>query len=459
MSSKRQISLNVFLHGHGHHEASWRHPSSRAGEAFDIDFYQRIARKAEESKIDAVFFADIPAASGVAGFGAGGQFEPIITLAAIAAVTKNIGLIATASTTFNEPYNLARFFSTLDHISHGRAGWNIVTTSAAFAARNFGLTELPDVSTRYERASEFVDVAKLLWDSWEDDAQIYSKDTGRYTDTTKLHEPNFTGKHVSVGGLLTNPRSPQGYPVLVQAGASNDGRAFAAKYAEAIFTAHQRIEDAQAFYNDIKSRAAALGRSEQEIKILPGLSPFVASTEEEAEAKSRELNELIVPEFGIAQVKANLGENASEWFTVDNLDERVPLEPFRDAGDVTNNTKSRLQVIAGIVERERPTLRELLHKLAGARGHQVVAGTPEQIADRIEVWSENRAADGFNIMPSLFPAGLDDFLEQVVPILQARGLFRTEYTGSTLREHFGLSRPQNIHTLTQKEDEHANATT
>ncbi|MFD2841621.1 LLM class flavin-dependent oxidoreductase [Populibacterium corticicola] len=445
MSNPRQISLNIFLYSFGHHEASWRHPSSQPGANYSARHYQGIAQKAEASKIDAVFFADVPAA-GVAEYSAGGQLEPITTLASIAAVTEKIGLIATASTTFYEPYNLARLFSTLDHLSGGRAGWNIVTTGHELVGRNFGFEVFPEVSERYARASEFVDTTKLLWDSWEDDAIVFDKENGRYADASKLHEPNFHGKYINVDGLLTTPRPPQGHPVLIQAGASNDGRAFAAKYAEAIFTAHQRIEDAQAFYNDIKAQAVALGRSEDDVKILPGLSPFVAATEAEAQAKARELNELTIPEYGLGLIRSNLAGQDDSWFTVDNLEERVPLELFADAGDVTNNNRSRLQVIAGIVEREQPTLRELLHKLAGGRGHQVVAGTPEQIADRIQVWAENRAADGFNVMPPLYPAGLDDFLDHVVPILQQRGLFRTEYSGSTLRDHFGLKRPENVHT-------------
>jgi FMN-dependent oxidoreductase (nitrilotriacetate monooxygenase family) len=446
MSTPRQISLNIFLHGFGHHEASWRHPASVQGRNYSAKYYQEIAQKAEAHKIDAVFFADVPAVGRNVAHGAAGQLEPITTLATIAAVTERIGLIATASTTYYEPYNLARLFASLDHLSGGRAGWNIVTTASSIAAPNFGVTQFPDVAERYARASEFVDAAKLLWDSWEDDAIVFDKTNGVYADSTKVHDPNYHGDYVSVAGALTTPRTPQGHPVLIQAGSSNDGRAFAAQYAEAIFTAHQRVEDARVFYNDIKAQAVALGRSEDDVKILPGLSPFVAATEAEAKAKETELNELTIPEYGLALVRSNLAGYDDSWFTLDNLDKRVPLELFADAGDVTNNTRSRLQVVAGIVKREQPTLRQLLHKLAGGRGHQVVAGTPEQIADRIQVWSQTRAADGFNVMPPLYPAGLNDFLEQVVPILQRRGLFRTEYTGTTLRDHFGLKRPANVHT-------------
>lgn len=444
MSTPRQISLNVFINGYGHHEASWRHPDATKNAPFTAKYFQDIAKRAEASKIDAVFFADVPAVGHVE-HGGGAHIEPITTLASIAAVTEKIGLIATASTTYYEPYNLARLFSTLDHLSGGRAGWNIVTTTAGIAASNFGHTEFPDATTRYERASEFVDATKLLWDSWEDDAIVFDKENGIYADPSKVHSPNYEGKYLSVGGALTNPRTPQGHPVLVQAGSSNEGRAFAAKYGEAIFTAHQRIEDAQAFYNDLKARTVAAGRTEDDIKILPGLSPFVANSDAEAKAKEEELNQLILPQYGLAQIRHNFIDDRADWFSLENLDKKIPAEIFAGAGDVTDNNRSRFQVIAGIVEREQPTLRGLLEKLAGGRGHQVVAGTPEQLADRIQVWSENRAADGFNIMPPLFPQGVEDFLDSVVPILQERGIFRSEYTGSTLRDHFGLKVPVNAY--------------
>lgn len=447
MSTARKISLNIFLNGYGHHEASWRHPNATKNAPFTAKYFQELAQRAEASKIDAVFFADVPAVGAIE-FGGGAHIEPITTLASIAAVTEKIGLIATASTTYYEPYNLARLFSTLDHLSGGRAGWNIVTTTAGIAAPNFGQSEFPDPAIRYARASEFVEASQFLWDSWEEDAIVFDKENGRYADPSKVHNPNFQGQYLSVGGALTNPRSPQGRPVLVQAGSSNTGREFAAKYAEAIFTAHQRIEDAQAFYNDIKARVVAEGRSEDDVKILPGLSPFVGSTEAEARAKEEELNELILPQYGLLQVKHSFQDERAAWFTLENLDKKIPQHFFDDAGDVTDNNRSRYQVFAGIVQRENPTLRELIKRLAAGRGHQVVAGTAEQIADRIQVWAENRAADGFNIMPPAYPGSLEDFLDGVVPILQKRGIFRTEYTGSTLRDHFGLQVPANSFTQT-----------
>jgi FMN-dependent oxidoreductase (nitrilotriacetate monooxygenase family) len=435
----RQLALNLFIHPTGHHEASWRHPSSQPDRIHTARYYQELGRRAEAAKFDAVFFADIPFLGANVEHGAGGWLEPITTLASIAAATEHIGLIATASTTFYEPYNLARLFSSLDHLSGGRAGWNIVTTAAAGAAGNFGLTKFPEVDERYARATEFVETVTRLWDSWEDDAILLDIEGGRYADLAKIHDAEFAGKYVQVQGALNAPRSPQGYPVLVQAGASNDGRAFAARWSEAIFTAHQRLEDGQAFAADIRARASAFGRDPQGIKILPGISPFIGSTEAEARALEVEFNELTVPAYGLRQLSTLTGVELGE----DQLDKPVPTELFASAGVVTDNNKSRLQVIAGIVEREQPTVRGLLHRLAGARGHRVVAGTPEQVADTIQEWFENGAADGFNVMPPALPTGIEVFADQVVPILQARGLFRTEYTGTTLRENLGLPRPEN----------------
>ena len=433
----RQLHLNAFIHPAGHHEAAWRHPLTEPERIYDVDYYQQIARTAEAARFDAIFFADGPALRQSAEFNASGRLEPIVLLTAIAAATEKIGLIATASTTYHEPYNLARLFSTLDFVSGGRAGWNIVTTSTALAAANFGLPEHPDPSIRYERAREFVDVAIKLWDSWEDDAVVLDRPGGRYADPAKVHPIDFHGKHLEVRGPFNAPRSPQGHPVLVQAGSSNDGRDFAGRSAEAIFTAHQTLDHAQAFYTDIKNRACLAGRDPDHVKVLPGLSPFIADTEEAAHRLEREFNELTIPRYGLRQLPALAGVDLSSF----DLDSPVPRDLFGDAGAVTDNNRSRTQVIAEIVDRENPTVRELLHRLAGARGHRVVTGTPEQVADPIEDWGTEGAADGFNIMPPHYPRGLEAFTDTVVPILQRRGLFRTEYTGDTLRDHLGLPRP------------------
>jgi FMN-dependent oxidoreductase (nitrilotriacetate monooxygenase family) len=438
MSQPRQLSLNAFIYPSGHHEAAWRHPDSRPDRIYDVSYYQEIGRTAEAAKFDAVFFADGPALrQNVKHFAAPG-LEPITLLTAIAGATTHLGLIATASTTYYEPYNLARLFSSLDHISGGRAGWNIVTTGTDVAAANFGLDKHPDHAERYARAREFVDAVVALWDSWEDDAILLDRAAGLYADPDKIHEINHAGEYLRVRGPFNSARTPQGYPVLVQAGASNEGRGFAGRYAEAIFTAHQRLSDAQAFYADIKKRAAGFGRNPDHVKILPGISPFIGDTEAEAKALEQEFNELTVPEYGLTQVEKMFGFSLRHL----DLDEPIPLELFADAGDVTDNERSRVQVIAGIVQREKPTVRGLLHRLAGARGHRVFVGTPEQVADTIEDWFTNGAADGFNVMPPVYPGGLEKFASTVVPILQQRGLFRTEYTGTTLRDHFGLPRPQ-----------------
>ena len=437
----RKLSLNAFLHDTGHHEASWRHPESSVERAHDIDFYVELAQHAEAAKLDGVFFADIPGLWAATPYRPTAHLEPITRLAAIAARTERIGLIATASTTFYEPYNLARLFSSLDILSGGRAGWNIVTTQSDAAARNFSLTEIPSPEERYERAQEFVDVVTKLWDSWEDDAIVADRESGIYFDTEKVHPIGHVGRHFRVEGALAAPRSPQGRPVYVQAGSSNDGRAFAARNAEAIFTAHQTIGDAQAFYDDIKSRAARLGRRPDQVKVLPGISPFLGDTEAEAKELQRYVNSLTVPAYGLAQLEGLAGISLGEL----ELDEPVPAELFAGSGDVLDNNRSRLQVVANIVERDRPTLRQLLHRLAGARGHNVVAGTPLQVADLITEWFENGAADGFNVMPPLYPQLLEAFTTSVVPILQDRGIFRTEYAGTTLRDHFGLTRPESIY--------------
>ncbi|QBX55266.1 LLM class flavin-dependent oxidoreductase [Nocardioides seonyuensis] len=439
--SHRQLSLNAFLHDTGHHEASWRHPDSSVERAHDIDFYIEIAQKAEAAKLDGIFFADVPGMWAATPYRPTAHLEPITRLAAIAARTERIGLIATASTTFYEPYNLARLFSGLDILSRGRAGWNIVTTQSDAVARNFSLKEIPSAEERYQRAQEFLDVVTKLWDSWEDDAILADRESGLYFDPEKVHAINHVGRHHQVEGALAAPRSPQGRPVYVQAGSSNDGRVFAARNAEAIFTAHQTIEDAKAFYDDIKSRTRTFGRNPDHVKILPGISPFLGDTEAEARELQEYVDSLTVPAYGLGQLEGIAGVSLRHL----ELDEAVPVELFAGSGDVLDNNRSRLQVVANIVERDRPTLRQLLHRLAGARGHNVVAGTPVQVADVITEWFEGGAADGFNVMPPLYPQLLDAFTDGVVPILQERGIFRTEYAGSTLREHYGLPRPDSIY--------------
>ncbi|MFG1381027.1 LLM class flavin-dependent oxidoreductase [Xanthobacter versatilis] len=439
-SPGRQLVLNLFIYPGGHHEAGWRYPGASPERLLDITYYQDLARSAEAAKLDAVFFADGPAQVDNIRFASRFRIEPLTWLAAIAAATTHIGLIGTASTTYYEPYNLARLYASLDHLSGGRAGWNIVTTAVPQASGNFGLAETPSHAERYARAAEFVDVVTKLWDSWEDDALVADPISGVFADDAKIHPIEHVGRHFRVKGALNTPRSPQGRPVYVQAGSSDDGRSFAARYAEAIFTAHQTVESAQGFYADIKKQVASLGRNPDHVKILPGISPYIGSTEAEAKRLYDEVNDLIQPAYSITQLKQITGVD----FTGHPLDGVVSLDAFADAGPA-RTVASRFQLVVDIVKREKPTLRQLIDRLAGARGHYVVVGTPEKIADEIQLWFEKGAADGFNVMPPWFRGGFDLFTSQVVPILRKRGLFRSQYSGKTLREHYGLPRPESLY--------------
>ena len=431
----KQLHLNLFIYPDGHHEAAWRHPDSQTDRILDISYYQELAQRAEAAKFDAVFFADGPSLAENIQYAARFRLEPITVMTAIVAATERIGVIGTASTTYTEPYNLARQLAALDHLSKGRAGWNIVTTGAADAALNFGLDAHPLHRDRYARAEEYVDVVTKLWDSWEDDAVVADRESGVFADPDKIHRIDHVGEYFRVAGPLNAPRSPQGRPVYVQAGSSDDGRAFAARWAEAIFTAHQTLGSAQEFYADIKHRAWAVGRDPRGLKVLPGISPFIGSTAKEAEELHQQLNDLTQPEYSLAQLNRLTGVDLSAY----DLDGPFPREVI-DV-DEERSEGSRFQLVLDIVDREQPTLRQLCHRLAGARGHRVVTGTPDQVADTIQEWAENGAADGFNVMPPWLPGGIEVFIEEVVPILRRRGLFRTEYTGTTLRDHLGLARP------------------
>lgn len=435
-STPRQLHLNAFLMNAGHHDAAWRHPSSTPGRATDLRYWQDLVRTAERGKLDSVFLADSVAIWANVRYNAIGGFEPITLLSALATVTEHVGLIATVSTTFNEPFNTARKFASLDHISGGRAGWNIVTSGSLDEARNFNRDEHLPHATRYQRATEFLDVATKLWDSWEDDARIVDQEAGIYADADKVHPIEHRGDHFQVRGPLNVPRSPQGYPLLVQAGSSNDGKEFAARHAEAVFTAQQTLADGQAFYKDLKSRLPHYGRSEDDLLVLPGICPVIGGTEAEAQALLQELTDLQIVEYGLAQLSNMLGVD------VTGLPLDGPLPDLPEESDINGN-KSRFTLVADLGRREGLTLRQLVARLGGGRGHRVFAGTPEQIADQLQEWFDNGAADGFNIMPPILPTGLTDFVDQVVPILQSRGLFRLEYTGRTLRDHYGLPRPAN----------------
>ena len=434
----RRLHLNLFIQSRGHHEASWRHPDASPLALTDIRYCQELARKAEAGLFDSIFLADQLTLGDDVGHAGRNWLEPITTLGALAVSTSRIGLIATASTTYSEPYNLARQFASLDHMSGGRVGWNIVTSWAAGAARNYSGTSQMSHADRYERAEEFVQVVTALWDSWADDAIVDDRASGQYARMEKIRAINHDGPHYQVAGPLNVPRSPQGRPVFVQAGSSDTGRRFAARHAEAVFTAQMEKATAQAFYADLKALVKAEGRAVDQALILPGLSPVIGSTEAEAKRMAREMNELTDPEVGRKRLSGRFGGHD---FSHLPLDRTLTPEDFPDPSTV-EAARSRTEVIVGLVRREKTTLRQLLAYLAGARGHFATAGTPEQIADLIEDWFNDGAADGFNLMPPVLPAMLDVFVAEVIPLLQKRGLFRTEYEGETLRAQFGLKRPK-----------------
>ncbi|MGK3967502.1 LLM class flavin-dependent oxidoreductase [Sorangium sp. So ce118] len=433
-----QLHLNAFLMSVGHHEASWRLPESDPFANTNVEHFKNLARIAERGRLDSLFLADSPVLWNNVGRRPAGTLEPTVLLAALAGVTEHIGLIATASTTYNEPFNLARRFASLDHISGGRAGWNIVTTAGVDAARNFNLEELPAHSDRYARAAEFIDVSLKLWDSWEDDAPLGDKESGVWGDDRKIRPPRHVGRYFKVEGALNVPRPPQGYPLLVQAGSSEDGKELAARYAEAVFTAQQTLADAQQFYADLKARVRALGRDPEGIKILPGIVPVIGATEAEAHALDAELDRLIKPEYAKRQLAQTLRVRPEDL----DLDAELPKDLPNE--DQIEGAKSRYTLIVTLARRERLTVRQLIGRLGGGRGHRTFAGTPEQVADAIQHWWEQGAADGFNVMPPVLPSGLEAFVDHVVPILQRRNLFRTEYEGRTLRDRYGLPRPANL---------------
>jgi FMN-dependent oxidoreductase (nitrilotriacetate monooxygenase family) len=438
---KRQLHLNLFIHSRGHHEASWRHPAASRLPLTDVRYYQDLAQRAEAALFDSIFLADQLALGGDVAQAPRTWLEPITVLAAMAVATSRVGLIATASTTYSEPFNLARQFASIDHISNGRAAWNIVTSWLATAAENYGEAGQVSHADRYARGEEFMEVVKALWDSWASDAIVDDRAAGVYARRERIRPINHRGDFYAVAGPLNMPRCPQGRPVLVQAGSSDTGRRFAARHAEAVFTAHMAKATAQEFYADLKRLATAEGRlPEQVLILLPGLSPMIAGTESEAQTLAREVNELADPEVGRKRLSGRFGGHD---FSHLPLDRPLTSADFPDPESV-QAARSRTEVILNLVKRDKPTLRQLLGYLAGARGHFVTAGTPEQIADLIENWFSDGAADGFNIMPPLLPAQLDVFSAEVIPILQRRKLFRTEYTGTTLREHYGLPWPTSV---------------
>lgn len=431
----RQLHLNLFLMTRGHHEGAWRHPGANPKALTDLDLYVEAARIAEDARFDAVFLADALVGPENGQLVAAGMLEPLTLLTALALKTERIGLIGTASTTYSHPYTLARQFASLDHLSQGRAGWNIVTSWAPRAGENYGLHSNLDHADRYRMAQEFVEAVDALWRSFPSRAIVDDAKSGQFLDVSQIQPAHYAGQYIRTRGPLNVPSSPQGRPVLVQAGQSEDGRAFAAQWAEAIFTAHGTKASAQAFYADVKTRARALGRRPEDIVILPGISAAIGSTEHEARQVWEELDGLTSIAVGLERLSARFGGHD---FSTLPLDRTLKRDDFPDPAQV-QASKSRATGYVETALREGLTLRQLLQRLAGARGHLTLAGTPEQVADTIEDWFRTGAADGFNVMPPIINQQLSVFAQEVVPLLRQRGLFRSEYTGNTLREHFGLA--------------------
>ncbi|MCJ2013640.1 LLM class flavin-dependent oxidoreductase [Methylobacterium sp. J-076] len=431
--SGRMLHLNVNLLHSGVYPSAWRLPDSRPDAFIDIDHYVRVARVAERGKLDAIFLADTPAINDRIDYRPFNALEPTVVLASVAAATRHVGLVATASTTYNEPYNLARRFASLDVVSRGRAGWNVVTTADAAAGRNFGFAGASEHGARYARAREFTELVHALWDSWEDDAFLGDKASGRFVDTGKVHAVEHRGAHYAVAGPLTVPRSRQGRPVTFQAGGSEDGRELAAATADAVFSLAQTIEDGAAYARDLRARAARYGRGPDALVILPGLATVIGSTEAEARRRQDALWDLVPVEYSLARLAGTLRIDPARLALDKPLPDPLPLPP--DA-----NHTMFLGTLA-LARRDRLTVRQLLRALGGGVGHRIVVGTPEAIADDIEAWFRAGAADGFNLMPDVLPDGLETFVDAVVPILQRRGLFRHDYAGDTLRDHLGLQRP------------------
>jgi N-acetyl-S-(2-succino)cysteine monooxygenase len=443
---KRQLVLGAHFPSMGQHIAAWLHPDAQIDAGQNFPYFARLAQTAERAKFDFVFMADavatrdgnLEALSRWPQYMA--HFEPITLLSATAALTQHIGLVCTASTSYYEPFNVARLFGSLDHISGGRAGWNVVTSANASASFNFNRDEHYDIAERYQRAREFVQVVLGLWDSWEDDAFLRDRNSRRYFDPGKLHKLNHKGNFFSVRGPMNLARPPQGYPVIAQAGASEDGKELGAETAEVIFFSQQRAEVARAFYSDVKGRMGKFGRAPDQLKMLAGLNPTVGRTASEAQEKFEFMQSLIHPDVGKELISVDLGGADLSGIPVD---EPIPehLIPAK-----TRSSTSRLQTVGGVAKQEQLTIRQLYERYAGSRGSWSVVGTPVEIADRMEEWLNTEAADGFIIQPSYLPGGFEDFVSLVIPELQRRGLFRTEYQGRTLRDHLGLHRPENRYT-------------
>ena len=437
MTKARQLRLGAFMRPVSLHTGAWRYPGAYPDANFNFAHLKRFAQTLERGRFDAFFMADHLAVlnmpvDALKRSHTVTSFEPLTLLSALAAVTEHLGLIGTGSTTFEEPYHLARRFASLDHISGGRAGWNLVTTSNPDAALNFGLDEHVEHGERYHRGREFFDVVTGLWDSWSDDAFVRNVESGIFVDPEKMHVLDHKGEHLSVRGPLNIARPVQGWPVVVQAGSSEAGRQLAAETADAVFTMQRTLADGQRFYADVKGRMEAVGRHRDHLKILPGAFVVVGDTLEEAREKRALLDSFVHYDSGIASLSIALGHDVSSF------DPDGPLPEIPE----TNASKSTRQRMLDMAQEGNLTIRQLAQRVGGFSGFQLV-GTPETIADEMQAWLVGEACDGFNVMFPYLPGGLDDFVDKVVPELQRRGIFRREYEGATLRENLGLPRPEN----------------
>jgi len=428
----RFLRLNAVVYGLGNHEAAWRMPESDPLATTSLAHWAGLARIAEEAGFDSLFLGDVLALLQGAERHLSDTMDPLVILSALAAVTSRIGLIGTLSTSFEPPFHIARRFASLDHITGGRAGWNIVTSSNRLEAGNFGLDGLPAHAGRYAMASDVLDATIALWDSWDADARVADKQAGLYFDPGKVHPVNHAGPFVRTAGPLNVPRGPQGRPLLVQAGSSEDGRTLAATYADVVFTAQLSLEDAKAFYDDIKTRAAAAGRDPDEVLVMPGIMPVVGDTRAAAQARLDAIDGVIVREHALEQLSEYLQADARAL----DLDQPLPDGVGDESRSQAN--KSRFSLIVTLARREGLTVRQLLQRVGGGRGHFLQAGTAVEIADTMQEWFENGAADGFSVMCPVLPADLRAFSESVMPELRRRGLLGNGRAGSTLRERLGL---------------------
>lgn len=427
---QRAVHLNLFAHGCGHHSAAWRAEGSAVDRLGDIAYWEELALIAERGRFDAFFLADGQSA-GVPGLANGPRWllEPLTTLTALSRATAHIGLVSTISASFWDPFHAARMLAGLDHISGGRAGVNVVTSMTDAEARNHGMDGLPAHAQRYARAEEFTSVLLRLWDSWPAEAILADRD-GDYADESRLRSIDHSGDHFSVAGPLNIPSTPQGRPVIFQAGASAPGRDLAARFADGIYAVAWDFEQALAYRQDVLARAATAGRDPDSVTVMPGLVTYVVPSEAGARELQAELNDLLPVADSLRQLAFFTGQDTSGWDLDGPVPELPPLEEF-------TGPQGRYATVLRIIETTRPTVRELLGYLAAGGGHATFIGTPEQIADEILRWIDGGAADGFNLMPPALPGSLEDFVDLVVPILKDRGRFRRDYTGSTLRDHLG----------------------